>query len=96
MPYLDARVLARLQESGQEGVLAIKPHQNQQVRPVHHRHEARFHRHPVRVFDAGRQAVNVDQVAADGARKIRQVGKRRDDADLCAHERASPTRTIRR
>ncbi len=67
---------------GQEGVLAIKPHQDQQVRPVHHRHEARFHRHPVGVFDARGQAVNLDQVAADGARKVRQVGQRRDDADF--------------
>ena len=80
--YLNARVLTRLQEGGKKGMLAIKTHQNQQVSPVHHRHEARFHRHPVGVFNTGRQTVNVDQIAADGASKIRQIGKRCNDADL--------------
>ena len=79
---LDARVLARLQQRRQEGVLAVEPHQDQQVRPVQERHEARFHRHPVRVFDTGGEAVHIDLVAADVARQVRQVGERGDDPDF--------------
>ena len=63
-------------------MLTIEPHHDQQVCPVHHRHKARFHRNPVRVLDAGGQALNLDQIPADGARKVSQVSQRRDDPDL--------------
>ena len=72
-------------------MLAIEPYQNHEVRAVHYRHVARFHGDPVRVFDARGQAVNLDQVAADSAREVRQVGQCRDNADLggvgghCSH-----------
>ncbi len=77
-------------QAGQEGVLAIQPDQDQQVRPVQHRHEARFHRHPVRVFDARGQAVNLDLVSADVARQVRQVSQRGDDADFGRVSRYRP------
>ncbi len=74
-------------------MLTLQPHLEQQVRPVHQRHEARFHRHPVRVFDARGQALNLDLVAADVARQIRQVGQCCDDVDLCPLEPGSPRNT---
>ena len=46
------------------------------------RHEARFHRHPVRVFNTRGQAVNLDLVSADVARQVRQISKSRNDVDF--------------
>ena len=82
MAVLDARILAGFEQRGQEGVFAVKSDQHQQVGPVQQRHEARLHRHAVRVFDAGGQAADLDVVAADVAREIGQVGERGDDADF--------------
>jgi hypothetical protein len=36
----------------------------------------------VRVFDTGGEAVNVDQVAADVAGQVREVGERGDNPDF--------------
>ncbi len=71
-------------------MLATQPHLDQQVRPVQQRHEARFHRHPVRVFDARGQALNLDLVSADVARQVRQVGQGGDDVDFCRLSRDRP------
>ena len=71
-------------------MLATQPHLDQQVRPVQQRHEARFHRHPVRVFDARGQALNLDLVSADVARQVRQVSQRRDDEDFGRLSRYRP------
>ena len=90
LAQLDVRVLARLHKRGQKGVFTVKPDQDQQVRPVHHRHEARFHRDPVSIFNTRGQAVNLDQVPPDLARKVRQVGQGRDDLDFGRISRHRP------
>ena len=95
-PVLDARILAGFQQRRQEGVFAIEADQHDQVRPVHHRDEARFHRHAVRVFDAGRETANFNEIAADVAGEIRQVSERSDDADfgrVRRHDRGHARRT---
>jgi len=51
-------------------VLTIQPHKDQQVRLIQHRHETRFHRHPVNVFDARAQAVYLDLIADNNMLKI--------------------------
>ncbi len=74
---------------GQEGVFAAKPDQHQQVGAIQPRHEARLHRHAVRVLDAGGQAEDLHVVAADVAREVGQVGERGDHADFGRPARAA-------
>ena len=68
--------------AGQEGVLGFEAQQHDQVGAIEQDGKAGLHRHGVDVLDAGGEAVDLDQVAADVAREVGEVGNRRDHLDL--------------
>ena len=76
------RIFAGFKQRGQKGVFAAEAHQEQQVGPIQHRNEARLHRHAMRIFDAGSQAVDVNAVTADLACEVGQIGEGRDHANF--------------
>jgi hypothetical protein len=82
LAILDAGVFAGFQESRQKRVLAAEANEHEQVSAIHLWHEARLHGNPVRIFDAGCQAEDLNVVAADIACEIGQVGERCDNADF--------------
>lgn len=79
---LQVGILACFEQRRQEGMFAIEPDQQHEVRPVEQWHETRFHRHAVRVFDAGGETADFDVITTDFASKIRQVSEGGHDADF--------------
>ena len=63
-------------------MLAIEAHKHNEIGPIHHWDEARFHWYAVRIFDAGRQTADFDEIAADLASEVGQVSERGNDADF--------------
>ena len=88
----DLRVARRLEQAGQEGVLGLEAEQHDDVGAVEQDGEARLHRHGVDVLDAGGEARHLDEVAADVAGHVGEVGNGRDDLDLVAARRRARRR----
>ena len=74
----DLRVARHFEQRGQEGVLETEPVHDDRVGAIELRDEARLHRDLVRILVALRDRDHLDAVAADLARHVGDVGRRRD------------------